>query len=157
MSDDSSTSGYADRWGLGFGKRDSDRRKALDDPETGEPHQYRLSDATIGRRNSEVALELLRIYSHQGRVFLTPDAAALYAAAINAISMSDDAIAVFDGIREGRMTLSAVAELVRELDEAARRQRWDAKKRAEAEAQADADAYPGRKAPASGIADGIKQ
>jgi hypothetical protein len=157
MGDQSSTSDYADRWGLGFGKPDSDRRKALEDPETGEPHQYRLSDATIGRRNSEVALELLRIYSHQGRVFLTPDAAGIYALAINAVTMSKDAIALFDGIREGSITLRAVGELVKGLEAAATSQREDVVKRAEAEAQADADAYPGRKAPGSGVADRIKQ
>lgn len=33
MTDETSTSTYADRWGLGFGKPDSDRRAALVDPE----------------------------------------------------------------------------------------------------------------------------
>jgi hypothetical protein len=145
MTDNSSTSDYADRWGLGFGKPDSDRRKDLEDPETGESHQYRLSDAAIGRRNSEVALELLRIFSHQGRVFLSPDAAAAYAVAINAVTMSKDAIALFDGIREGNITISSVMRLVKELNDAAKLQQADAKMRAEAEAQADADAYPGRR------------
>ena len=157
MSDKSSTSDYADRWGLGFGKPDSDRRKALLDPETGEEHHYRLSDATIGRRNSEVALELLRIYSHQGRVFLTPDAAALYAVAINAMTMSLDAIALFDGIREGKLTFRAINELIKGLEAAAKRQGEDVVRRAEAEAKADADAYSGRTAPASGAADRMKQ
>ena len=100
MTDETSTSTYADRWGLGFGKPDSDRRAALVDPETGEPHRYRLSDAAIARRNAEVAVELLRIYSHQGRVFISPDTAGLYALTLNAITMSEDSIALFDGIRE---------------------------------------------------------
>ena len=157
MSDVSSTSDYTDRWGLGIGKPDSDRRKALEDPETGEPHQYRLSDAAIGRRNSEVALELLRIYSHQGRVFLSPDAAAIYAVAINAVTMSKDAIALFDGIQEGSITLRAIVTLIKGLEAAATRQRDDVVRRAEAEAQADAEAYPGRTVSAPGAADRVKE
>ena len=157
MSDKSSTSDYADRWGLGFGKPDSERRKALRDPETGEDHEYRLTDAAIGRRNSEVALELLRIYSHQGHVFLSPDAAVLYALALNAATMSKDAIGLFDGIREGSITLQAVGRLVNELDATAKRQRADAKKRAEAEAQADADAYLGQSGAGGSAADRVKQ
>lgn len=157
MSDKPSTSEYADRWGLGFGKPDSDRRKALRDPETEEEHEFRLTDATIARRNSEVALDLLRIFSHQGQVFLSPDAAAILAVAINAAAMSKDAIALFDGIREGSINIRAVGQLVNELETAAKRQRADAKKRAEAEAQADADAYPGRSGAAAGAADRVKQ
>lgn len=152
MTDETSTSTYADRWGLGFGKPDSDRRAALVDPETGEPHRYRLSDAAIARRNAEVAVELLRIYSHQGRVFISPDTAGLYALILNAITMSEDSIALFDGIREGKLTAGEVSDLIKGLDKAAKRQRDDAIARAEAEAQADAEAYPGRSAAGAGAA-----
>lgn len=154
MTDEASTSVYADRWGLGFGKPDSDRRAALADPDTGEPHRYLPTDAAIGRRNAEVAVELIRIYSHQGRVFITPDAAGLYALTLNAITMSNDAIALFDGIREGKLTARAIGDLIKELDAAAKRQRADAVARAEAEAHADADAYPGRPAASAGAAAG---
>ena len=154
MTDEASTSTHPDRWGLGFGKHNSERRAALVDHETGEQHQYRLTDAVIGRRNAEVAVELLRIYSHQGRVFISPDTAALYALTLNAITMSTDAIALFDGIREGKLTAREIRDLINGLDAAAKRQRDDAIARAEAEAQADADAYPGRSSASAGAAAG---
>lgn len=154
MTDEASTSTHADRWGLGFGKPDSDRRAALVDHETGEPHQYRLTDAAIGRRNAEVAVEILKIYSHHGRVFITPDTAALYALTLNAITMSEDSIALFDGIREGKLTAREIVDLIKGLDAAAKRQRDDVVARTEAEAQADAEAYPGRSAAGAGAAAG---
>ncbi|WP_293802577.1 hypothetical protein [uncultured Bosea sp.] len=63
---------------------------------------------------------------------------------LNAITMSEDSIALFDDIREGKLTAREIRDLINGLDIAAKRQRDGAIARAEAEAHADADAYPAR-------------
>ena len=156
MTDESTAKGYSDRYGLGFGKIDSGRRKALADPETGQVHEHRLSDAAVARRIADGAFEIMRIYSREGRVFISHDAAIQLSIVINAISMSQDSIALFDGAREGRLTAKDVKDLMSALSDAADKQRKDAVQRAEAEAQADADYVPGSAGRAAS-ADGVKQ
>lgn len=157
MSNDGSDSTYKDRWGLGIGKLDSDRRRALIDPETGEPHQMRLTDLMVARRTSEIALELLRIFSHQGRAFIDNDTLVANASVLNALTMSEDSLALFDGVRESRRTANEIRGLVKGLVDAAQRQRNDVVARAHSEADADAAAYPGRVSVGLGGDDRTKQ
>ncbi|MCP4560779.1 MAG: hypothetical protein GY873_13670 [Bosea sp.] len=153
MADNPSSSVGRNRFPLSVGKMESDRRAALIAPETGEAHTYKLTDAEIGRRIVEGAFAFMRLFSHQGRVFIEIDDATQLSIVALALGTSRETIALLDGVREGQATIDDCKEIIRSIvGEAEARQHNDRIAQARVEAQADSEAYfRARTSPAASV------